>query len=364
LGVSRSTVSRLLKEARESGLVRITFDDRVDSKLNAMIHEHFGVAAHVVPMRRRSSVQVRLEATAKVAARLLEDWFDDDMVLGIAWGTTVSAVALQLSHRPLRNSIVVQLNGAASPHSSGVSYAGVIMNAFGNAFDSSVLYFPVPAFFDFPETKNAMWNERSVNRVLEAQQRADIALFGVGAPEGEIQSQVYAGGYLDQADLRVLRSEAVVGDVCTVLLRADGSFADIELNKRATGPTPAALQQIPRRICVVVGEHKVPALLAALRSGAVTDLVIDEQTAAALVANTDFQLFGGSSPLSPVPGSAWYRAHSGEPGAVCSAALKKRCSELVWLGTMSMSTLMPRSCASCTSATTSSTVPKRGSISR
>lgn len=285
LGVSRSTVSRFLKTARESGLVRITFDDEVatNSRLADTVRELFDVNAHIVPMRRRSSIQTRLEATAKVAARLLEDWFSDGMVLGVAWGTTVSAVAEHLSEHPLRDAYIVQLNGAASPHSSGVSYAGVIMNAFGNAFDANVLYFPVPAFFDYAETRAVMWNERSVRRVLATQQQADIALFGVGSPEGEIASQVYAGGYLDNADQRVLRKEGVVGDICTVLLRADGSYADIELNARATGPTPAILASIPRRVCVVVGDGKVPAILAALRSGAVTDLVIDEQTAAALV---------------------------------------------------------------------------------
>lgn len=281
LGVSRSTVSRLLARARESGLVRITFDEEAapSSRLATAFAEGFDVTAHVVPVRRRSTSRDRLDATARVAARLLEEWFDDDMVLGVAWGTTVSAVAQHLGQHPLRNATVVQLNGAASPHSTGLQYAGTIMTAFGNAFDAGVLHFPVPAFFDFPETRSAMWNERSVRRVLAVQQRADIALFGVGSPMGDIPSQVYAGGYLDQRDQRVLVREAVVGDVCTVLLRADGSYADIELNKRATGPTPQALARIPRRVCVVAGEGKVPALLAALRAGVVTDLVVDEVTA-------------------------------------------------------------------------------------
>jgi DNA-binding transcriptional regulator LsrR (DeoR family) len=40
---------------------------------------------------------------------------------------------------------------------------------------------------------------------------------------------------------------------------------------------------IPRRICVVAGDSKVVPLLAALRAGVITDLVIDEQTATKLV---------------------------------------------------------------------------------
>lgn len=115
------------------------------------------------------------------------------------------------------------------------------------------------------------------------QRRADIAVFSVGAVAGAVPSHVYSAGYLDDADVRVLHDEGVVGDVCTVFLRADGSWQDVPLNARATGPTPTELQRLPRRVCVVAGDNKVAPLLAALRAGVVTDLVVDEVTAGALL---------------------------------------------------------------------------------
>jgi DNA-binding transcriptional regulator LsrR (DeoR family) len=94
---------------------------------------------------------------------------------------------------------------------------------------------------------------------------------------------VYSAGYLDEDDIRMLHDEGVVGDVCTVFLRADGSYRDVHLNARATGPTPAELQRIPRRVCVVAGDNKAVPLLAALHADVVTDLVVDEVTATALL---------------------------------------------------------------------------------
>ena len=41
-------------------------------------------------------------------------------------------------------------------------------------------------------------------------------------------------------------AEGVVGDVCTVFLRADGTYRDIALNERATGPAPEELRRVPR----------------------------------------------------------------------------------------------------------------------
>lgn len=289
LGVSRSTVSRLLKSARDLGLVRITVrseDGAGSDHLADRVRTLYGVRTHVVPVRAGAADLQRLDQVAMVAARLLADWFDDDMVLGVAWGTTVAAVARRLGRKPTRGSDVVQLNGAANTHTSGLEYASTIVSAFGDAFEAAVHHFPVPAFFDFADTRAAMWRERSIRRVLEVQARTDVAIFGVGAFGGQVPSHVYAAGYLDDADLRSLAQSRVVGDVCTVFLREDGSYSDIEINRRATGPSPRELARIGRRVCVVAGDAKVVPLVAAMRAGTMTDLVIDESTARRLLART------------------------------------------------------------------------------
>ena len=154
----------------------------------------------------------------------------------------------------------------------------------GSALGARTIAFPVPAFFDRVATRRAMWSERSIGRVLAVARRARLAVFGVGSVQGALPSQVYAAGHLSRQDLAVARREEVVGDVCTVLLRADGSWGDIELNARATGPTPLQLARIPRRLCVVAGAGKARATLAALRARVATDLVIDDAAARAVLA--------------------------------------------------------------------------------
>lgn len=285
LGTSRSTVSRLIKRARETGLVEITLRPASTRApgLGRSLSAAFGIDAYVVPVPDSSSHIERLDQVSMTAAKLLTSWFDSDMVLGVAWGTTLASVSRYLVPKTTRGSAVVQLNGAANMRTSGVDYASDLISSFGTAFAAAVHHFSVPAFFDFSDTKAAMWRERSVRRVLDMQRRADIAVFSVGAVAGAVPSHVYSAGYLDDADVRVLHDEGVVGDVCTVFLRADGSWEDVPLNARATGPTPAELQRLPRRVCVVAGDNKVAPLLAALRAGVVTDLVVDETTAVGLL---------------------------------------------------------------------------------
>ncbi|MBD5785493.1 MarR family transcriptional regulator [Cellulosimicrobium terreum] len=287
LRTSRSTVSRLVKRARETGLVEISLRPTQGraTGLGQHVSSTWGIDAYVVPVPDQAAQVDRLEQVAMTAARLLGTWFDSDMILGIAWGTTLSAVSHHLPRRPTRGSAVVQLNGAANTRTSGVHYAGDLIAGFGSAFDAHVHHFPVPAFFDYAATKQAMWRERSVRRVLDVQRRADIALFSVGAVSGAVPSHVYSAGYLEREDIDVLEAEGVVGDVCTVFLRQDGTYRDITLNARATGPAPDELRRVPRRVCVVAGDNKVAPLRAALRAGVVTDLVIDEITASRLASD-------------------------------------------------------------------------------
>ena len=285
LGTSRSSVSRLISYAREHGLVEIRVVPVMDSLsvLQHDIRERFGVSAHIVPVPDSTSDVDRLERVAITAARILTPFFDSNMILGIAWGATVNAVSRHLPRKETHNSRIVQLNGAGNTSTTGIDYASEILRRFGHAFSASVQQFPVPAFFDDPKTRDAMWRERTTQRVLAIQGRMDVALFGIGATSSEVPSHVYAGGYLDDDDYTVLEANTVVGDIATVFFRLDGSFDGIPLNARSTGPDPAVMQAVARRICVVSGSSKITALRGALAAGLVTDLVLDELAARTLL---------------------------------------------------------------------------------
>lgn len=314
LGVSRSTVSRLLSRARDEGIVRIELVQPGGAgSVEERLAQEIGVRAQIVPVREGTTEIHRLQQVAAVAATRLVEMIDEmsrersaratararaaavagaeplddpgagELVVGTAWGTTMSEVSAALPTRRVPGLTVVQLNGASDPLRDGPS-AGEVLGRMGQSLGARTIGFPVPAFFDQVTTREAMWSERSIKRVLSVASRARLAVFGVGSLTAELPSQVYAGGHLSDADMRVLEKEGVVGDVCTVMLRADGTWGGIDVNARATGPTPAQLARIPRRLCVVAGTGKARATLAALRAHAATDLVIDEATARAVLA--------------------------------------------------------------------------------
>lgn len=285
MGVSRSTVSRLLTRAREDGIVRVTLAEPrgSQSRIAHEITEGFGIRVHLVEPGAGASPGARFTAVAMRAGEILNTVMTDGMRLGIAWGVTVGQVARHLVPVPLSNVRIVQMNGGAHAQDAGLPYVGAILQTFADAYGARVVPFPVPTFFDFEETKKALWQERSVQRVLAEIGRLDVALFGVGCLHGRVPSHVYASGYLEADQLLAVRNQGAVGDVCTVFLREDGTYSGIDLNQRASGPNPAVLQSVPRRICVVGDPSRAHAVLGALRARVATDLVCDEATARGVV---------------------------------------------------------------------------------
>lgn len=285
LETSRSTVSRLLSMARETGLVQIQINNPLERapSLEQQIRRRFGVEAHVVPVADIVAESEVLDRVAIQAARTIGPLMDSNAVIGVAWGSTLSAVSHHLTRKVTHDSTIVQLNGAGNTQTTGITYASEILRRFGQAYGARVEQFPVPAFFDHAATKQAMWAERSVKRILDLQERMTMAIFGVGSVDAGIPSHVYSGGYLDGGDLRQLAGNQVVGDVATMFFRADGSHQDIPLNERSTGPELDLLKQVRRRICVVSGETKINGLRGALAAGLATDLILDEGSARRLV---------------------------------------------------------------------------------
>lgn len=289
LRTSRSTVSRLLGHARSTGIVDIRIRSPFEAPrlLEQRLNDRFGVVAHVVPVPDDASEVERLQRVAVAAAHALHEVVHSDLTIGIAWGSTTAAMSRHLIPRPVHGTTFVQLNGSGNTRTTGLLYASEILSGFAGAYGGTAQQFPVPAFFDDPVTKQAMWRERSTRRILAMQSHMDVVVFSVGSADSRVPSHVYAGGYLEPADLAALTDDGVVGDVATVFYRSDGSSDGIALNERATGPDFEVLRRVPVRLCVVSGVSKLISLRGALAAGLATDVVLDEATARLLADEQD-----------------------------------------------------------------------------
>ncbi len=282
MNFSRPKVSRLLAHARATGMVeiRIVNVETALAPLEKRIKEQYNLEhVHIVPAPELMGEVVWLERVARYTANYLNSILADDQILAIAWGTTISEIGTNLVPRRVEGLKIVQLNGSGNTFTPDNRYAASILQHFANNFQANVMLFPVPTFFDYPETKAALWRERSVKRIIELQEEADVLLYSIGAVNAGVPSHVYSRGYLDTEDMAELEQQKVIGDLATVFFREDGSWQDIPLNHRASGPDLTLYSRARQAICVVSGRSKVPGLRAALRAKLMTELIVDEPTA-------------------------------------------------------------------------------------
>ena len=202
----------------------------------------------------------------------------------------MNLVATNLTPKSLVGVQVVQLNGGEIVSNPSLNHAGGLVTQFANNYEAKAHVFPVPPFFDYPETKQALWRERSIQQVLELHGQADILLYTIGSPSGQKMSATYMGNYLDENDFLEMAEQAVVGDIANIMIRQDGSHDNIPLNQRACGPNLDLFGKSGKSICVVSGYNKLAGLKAALTGGYVTDLILDEPTAHKLVASIETNL--------------------------------------------------------------------------
>ncbi|MFA5551370.1 MAG: sugar-binding transcriptional regulator [Trueperaceae bacterium] len=289
LGMARPTVSRLLSWARSHGLVefRILDHSQRQLQLEAELEQRFGVReVKVVPSHPDATAAEQQDAVTRFTAHYLNGLVGARTTLALAWGATVARVASYLTPKPLPGINVVQLTGSGNNNGGhGVTDAARIISRFAENYHGNGHLLPIPAYFDDPATKNAMYRERVVKRVRELASRADIVLYSIGTPDAN--SYIYQAGYVEDSELAALREGGVVGDIATVFFRADGSYRDLAMNQRSTGPDLATLGQHPYSVCVVAGASKLEALKGALAGRFMNTLVIDEGTALRLAREAD-----------------------------------------------------------------------------
>jgi DNA-binding transcriptional regulator LsrR (DeoR family) len=121
----------------------------------------------------------------------------------------------------------------------------------------------------------------SLRQMLEMWKKIDVAVVSVGAPP---VSQEFDGSTIIVNRKKVAAARRPpVGDVCARYFDIEGQFVEDEEYKRIIGIPVESLRGIGKIICVAGGIEKAYSLLGALKTGLITILVTDEQTAAAVM---------------------------------------------------------------------------------
>lgn len=278
LGCSHSTVSRLLSDARRTGVVEITIrrDFETVPELSDQIRSVFGLLDTIV-VPSAGSEEKNLESVGAAAADLLLSIVSDGMSIGVTWGETLYHVVNAIDDVPLEDINVVQMTGAlgneGDPEIDGPKLAIKLAERFGGSYT----LVPAPAIVETPELRDTLINEPSVRTALKHAKSADIMVQGVGALSGG-KSGLESAGYLNASTRKKVKSKGAVGHVVARMIDADGVELK-EFGQRVISIPLDAMRDAKWSIGIIATPIKVEAMIAAIKGGYFNAIVVDEDSA-------------------------------------------------------------------------------------
>lgn len=282
LGISRPSVSRMLQQAKEKGIVQVRILDSFEDadKLSELLKSTFNLKHCIVvsvPIYKQDVIKREL---GKVAANYIGEIVNDGDIIGTTWGTTLHQVSQNVQPKNVKGVTVVQLNGGVS-YSETNTYASEILNDFSSAFNTVPYFLPLPAIVDHPVVANAIMSDRHIRSVLDLGAQSNIAVYTVG--EINDQSTLFNAGYYTTEDLDRLKNQRAVGDICSRIFDDEGRICSQELDERTIGIKLPELRKKEYSILVVGGINKVDGVYGALKGEFSNVFITDQHTARSLL---------------------------------------------------------------------------------
>jgi DNA-binding transcriptional regulator LsrR (DeoR family) len=134
-----------------------------------------------------------------------------------------------------------------------------------------------PAYVENERVRDILYAQEAVGPILKQAKKADIAIVGLGTPSDD--ATLVRMDCISTTEARRLAKKGAVGDVLGTFFDEDGRLIDPDEHGHLVGLTLDDLRSIPTVIAVVSEKGKSKAILGALRTGVIHNLITDSDNA-------------------------------------------------------------------------------------
>lgn len=286
LGVSRSSVSRILAAAREQGIVEIRIHDDTagvtrHETLEARLAGRFGLAE--VRVAASSEKYAPIDGVAQLAARCLEDLAGDVSTIGLSWGLTISKLAEEVDLSPGDHEVeVVPLVGGMPMLDVSPSGNASILT-LARKFGVPPRRLHAPAIVGSALTQEVMLREPVIRSALDHAATVDLAFVGIGSWGVHASRRIITAMQLEEDELAGIEAAEVAGDICGQFFDIHGTPLGPPTSTRIIGLTLDQLRNLPTVVGMAAGAEKARGVVGALRTGILDGIVLDDQLAQAVL---------------------------------------------------------------------------------
>lgn len=283
LHLSRPKISRLLKQAREVGIVQISVAKPSESfiQLESLLEDKFGLKeVIIVDADSHDNAKVIKKQIGQEAANYLLRTISDGDKIGVTWGTTLQAMVDCISPKHTDNTHIIQaLGGVGRPEAK--AHTTDISRRLSQLLGSRLTLLPAPGIVGSKNAKEVLHSDRQVKATLNLFSSIDTLYLGIGAiktnpvlekTNGEISEDLYD---------EVVQSNAV-GDIALRFFDIKGNPVKTRLDELTIGISIEEIEKIETVVGMASGLEKLEVIFGALRGNFIDVLITDSRIARSL----------------------------------------------------------------------------------
>lgn len=286
LGLSQSSVSRLLSRSKEEGIIRFSINtpQGVYTELEEALVMKFDLRDAVVVDCLDEDENLIQRELGAVASYYLETIIRPNEVIGISsWSATLLALvdSLQPLHRKMGIKVVQILGGVGNP--AVEAHATHLTSRMAQLLNGEAIYLPVPGVLATEAARSILMADDVSQKAIKLFDHVTTALVGIGAIDpSPLLAQ--SGNIFSASELDLLRQKKAAGDILLHFFDEDGNLVNTGFDKRVISLRLDQLIKVNRAIGVAGGLRKFKGIQGALRGHWINILITDRFTAERLLA--------------------------------------------------------------------------------
>lgn len=286
IGISRATVSRMLKAGRATGIVKIDIKNPVNltyGQVERELEKKYGLKEVIVvdgsPLDSKADRILRIN---EEALNYLSRLFKDGDYIGVSMGSTLDNIVNV--HKTIENKIdctfVPVVGGVSSNQNANRSiHSNEIANNFANKFGGKAMQFFAPALFTDINVMKGFLKEKPAQEILSIYPKLNTVVMGVGIPRAGA-STLEQHGYIQAQDVKKFVDDGAVGDISLKYFDQYGRTEKFtKFNDRVAGLSIKLMREIENRVGIATGIEKTDAILGAIRGDFINILITDIECA-------------------------------------------------------------------------------------
>ena len=287
LGISVSTVSRLLNNAKKAGMVSFVVDERVMevNDLEMTLRDKYALKDVIVARSMETRFEPRPDEIKQLvafeAAQYLQRIIGDTDILGITMGRTIYHMINSFNPCKKSDTQFVTLHGSIDKIDRDFN-VDTLAERMAMSFGGQNYCLNAPGLGKSGYEARMLMSRTDNQQIIDKYRDVNISVSGIGAFYPEKVSYLNDEKYFSEEEIHEIEKNEVYADIGLRLIDRNGEECNTSMKNRTIGISYDDYRRIPTKVLMASGVIKKEAIKAAIRGKAVDVLIIDYDLAKAI----------------------------------------------------------------------------------